>query len=77
MSDTVSPPPSPPTQPPPPPIYSGADERQLALIIYILYLIPFAWPVAHIVGLVLAYVNRPTTPAWLNSHYTYQIRTFW
>ncbi|MGH6986504.1 MAG: DUF4870 family protein [Caulobacteraceae bacterium] len=75
MSDTVSPPPCPPSQPPP--IYSGADERQLAFIIYILYLIPFAWPVTHIVGLVLAYVNRPTAPAWLNSHYTYQIRTFW
>ena len=48
----------------------------MALIIYILYLVHFI-PVAPIVGLVLAYVERSTAPAWLKSHYEYQIRTFW
>ncbi|MGH7735693.1 MAG: DUF4870 family protein, partial [Gemmatimonadales bacterium] len=64
-----------PATAPPPSILS--DERQMALIIYILYLIPFAFGVTHIVGLVLAYANRSTAPDWLKSHYTYQIRTFW
>ncbi len=72
---TPTPDPAPAPAAPPPSILS--DERQMALIIYILYLIPFAFGVTHIVGLVLAYANRPTAPDWLKSHYTYQIRTFW
>ncbi|MGI9170073.1 MAG: DUF4870 family protein [Caulobacteraceae bacterium] len=33
--------------------------------------------ITHIVGLVLAYVERDSAPEWLKSHYTFQIRTFW
>jgi uncharacterized membrane protein len=54
-----------------------ADDRQTALIVYILMLVPFVVPVTHIVGLVMAYVSRDTAPDWLKSHYTFQIRTFW
>jgi uncharacterized membrane protein len=56
------------------------DERQMAFVVYILYLahfVPVIGWVATIVGLVLAYVERPTAPEWLKSHYTFQIRTFW
>lgn len=84
MSDT------PPTETPatssnaiPPTDGAGAvlrDERQMALVIYILYLahfVPvFGW-VAAIVGLVLAHVERETAPDWLRSHFVFQIRTFW
>ncbi|HEY1448157.1 MAG TPA: hypothetical protein VGF33_06445 [Caulobacteraceae bacterium] len=48
----------------------------MALIVYILYLVHFI-PVAPIVGLVLAYVERGTATGWLRSHYEFQIRTFW
>jgi uncharacterized membrane protein len=48
----------------------------MPLIIYILYLIHFV-PVTPIIGVVLAYVERPSAPEWLQSHYVYQIRTFW
>ncbi|MHB8529653.1 MAG: DUF4870 family protein [Caulobacteraceae bacterium] len=80
MTDVTSPPITPPDHPaapptPPPAAYS--DERQIALVIYILYLVPFAFGVTHIVGLVLAYSNRQSAPDWLKSHYTFQIRTFW
>jgi uncharacterized membrane protein len=75
MSETLAPPPIPPAQAPPGSVI--ADERQMALIIYILLLIPFSLGVTHIVGLVLAYVSRDTAPEWLKSHYTFQIRTFW
>ena len=66
----------------PPPTVSPAagmasDERQMPLIIYILLLIPVSMGITHIVGLVLAYVQRDTAPDWLKSHYTFQIRTFW
>jgi uncharacterized membrane protein len=71
MSDIVPPPPSTPSS-----VFS--DERQMAMIIYILFLVGFpTFHVATLVGLVLAYVNRDGAPAWLRSHYTLQIRTFW
>jgi uncharacterized membrane protein len=80
MTDTLTPEPAPPPPPSaPPPASAVSDERQMALIIYILYLVSCtgALGFAGIVGLVLAYVNRDTAPDWLKSHYTYQIRTFW
>jgi uncharacterized membrane protein len=52
------------------------DERQMAFVIYILYLAHFV-PIAPIVGVVLAYIERGRAPAWLQSHYLFQIRTFW
>lgn len=76
----------PPSSPPPPaaPATSASgvarDERQLAFVVYILYLahfVPLVGWAASIVGLVLAYVERDAAPAWLASHYTFQIRTFW
>jgi uncharacterized membrane protein len=76
-----------PTAAPPPSAAPAAaapmvthDERQMAFVIYILYLahfVPVLGWVATVVGLVLAYMERPTAPAWLQSHYLYQIRTFW
>lgn len=75
------PPATPPLSPSPPPA-SGVthDERQMAFVIYILYLahfVPVMGWLATVVGLVLAYVERDSAPAWLKSHYTFQIRTFW
>jgi uncharacterized membrane protein len=55
-----------------------SDERQMAIIIYILYLAGFATGgVATVVGVVLAHLNRDGSPEWLRSHYTLLIRTFW
>ena len=73
MSDT-------PTPTPPPPAAANqpfSDERQMAMIVYVAYLVAFAFPPLAVAGLVLAYVNRETAPEWLKSHYTLQIRTFW
>ena len=53
------------------------DQRQTALIIYILMLVPIVIPITHVVGLVMAYVSRDTAPDWLKTHYSFQIRTFW
>jgi len=69
-----SPPPTPPPSPAPPTVTH--DERQMAFVIYILYLAHFV-PLAPIVGVVLAYIERGRAPAWLQSHYLFQIRTFW
>lgn len=67
------------TQPydtPPPPTSPLADERQMTVIIYVLFLAPLGG-VTHVIGLILAYVARENAPLWLKSHYTYLIRTFW
>ena len=45
--------------------------------IYVLYLIGIVIFAATIVGLVTAYVNRGRSAPWLETHYRYQIRTFW
>jgi len=46
-------------------------------VIYILYLASFVIGISGIVGIVLAHLNRGKSEAWLESHYTWAIRTFW
>lgn len=48
-----------------------------AKIVYILYLAGIVFGVTGIVGVVMAYINRGDAPEWLESHYQFQIRTFW
>ena len=48
-----------------------------ARIIYILYLVGIVFGVTGIVGVVMAYINKSDAPEWLQSHYRFQIRTFW
>jgi uncharacterized membrane protein len=54
-----------------------SDDRQMAMIVYLLYLGSHAFPILAIVGVILAYVARDSAPDWLKTHYTFQIRTFW
>jgi uncharacterized membrane protein len=86
MTDLNTVPPPEPDKPPPPPPPPGgpttpspfSDDRQIPVIVYILFLAGFAsaW-VTPIVGVILAYMNRDTAPEWMKSHYAFQIRTFW
>ncbi len=48
-----------------------------ALIVYILYIAAIFTGLPMLVGVVIAYINRDDPPAWLATHYRYQIRTFW
>ena len=54
-----------------------AGDTGMALAIYILYLVGLVFGLTFLIGVVMAYVNRGEAPAWLESHYTFQIRTFW
>lgn len=45
-------------------------------IIYVLYLVSFFLGITSIVGLIMAYVNKGDGN-YLDSHYQFQIRTFW
>ena len=46
-------------------------------VVYYLYLASILVGVTAIVGVIMAYMNRGPGADWLDSHYTYQIRTFW
>lgn len=46
-------------------------------VIYGLYLAGLVIGISGLVGIVLAYVNRGKSEAWIETHYTYIIRTFW
>ena len=47
-----------------------------AVIIYITYIVGFFVPIAALGGLVYAYIERGRSPE-LDTHLTFQIRTFW
>jgi uncharacterized membrane protein len=53
------------------------DQGKTANIIYILYLASIIVGITAIIGVIMAYVNRGSGPEWVESHYRFQIRTFW
>ncbi len=53
------------------------DNGGQAKIIYILYLAGFIVGITPLIGIVMAYMNRREGPDWVQSHYQWQIRTFW
>lgn len=46
-------------------------------LVYALYLLSFLIGISGLIGLVFAYLNRGKAGGWIDSHYTYAIRTFW
>jgi len=48
-----------------------------AQVVYILYLAGLVVGITGLIGLVLAYINRGKAEAWVDTHYTWAIRTFW
>jgi uncharacterized membrane protein len=53
----------------------GGDNVKL---VYGLYLVSVLLGITMLIGLVMAYINRgQVAGSWAESHYTYQIRTFW
>lgn len=55
------------------------DENLIfAKATYILYLISVAFAgMTGIIGVVIAYIHDKEGPDWLDTHYRFQIRTFW
>lgn len=65
-----------------PPATSGGEGwfspgRLNVQVVYALYLVSFVVGITGFIGLIMAYVNRGKGPAWVDTHYTYAIRTFW
>lgn len=54
-----------------------ANEKGYALAIYILYIIAFFVGITALVGVIIAHVKKPTAPSIFQSHFQFQIYTFW
>lgn len=54
-----------------------AVNSSTAKLVYILYLVGLVFGITGIIGVIVAYVNKSDGPEWLQSHYRFQIRTFW
>ena len=52
-------------------------DASTAKLIYILYLVGIVVGITSLVGVIMAYVKKSEAPAWVQSHYRFQIRTFW
>jgi uncharacterized membrane protein len=67
--------------PDPAPAPPGRDparrDREAAKLVYILYLVGFALPVTAAAGVILAYAKRGGGDPVAESHFTFQIRSFW
>ena len=57
-----------------PPLVSNSS---MALIVYILYFAAYFVGITAIVGVIIAHVQKGSGDAMLESHYDFQIRTFW
>lgn len=61
----------------------AADEiiqktKNVALVVYVLYALSFLYGITAIAGVVIAYIKRDDVRGtWLESHFAWQIRTFW
>jgi uncharacterized membrane protein len=53
------------------------DSLPMAKVIYILLIISTIIGITGIIGVVMAYVNRDDSADWLQTHYRFQIRTYW
>ena len=58
----------------PQPIVSNTST---ALIVYILYFVAYVVGITAIVGVIIAHVQKGSGDPLLDSHYDFQIRTFW
>ena len=53
------------------------DDRLLAGLNYALLIVGNISGVSSLVAVIIAYARRDSAPHWLQSHYTYQIKSFW
>jgi len=51
------------------------NDRIIASIVYVLYLIGPANGFTVLIGVIIAFMRKDKAPAWLASHYEFQIRT--
>jgi len=59
-------------------VHTAEEKTATAKAVYILYVVGWIIPIiAPIVGVIFAYIHRDDSQPWLQTHYQFQIRTFW
>lgn len=53
------------------------DERTLPAVVYALYLLGLVNGVTLLIGVIIAYASRSRAGFMADSHYLFQVRTFW
>ena len=53
------------------------SNTQLALAVYILYIVAYVTGITALIGVIIAHVQVGNADPMLASHYRFQIRTFW
>jgi uncharacterized membrane protein len=61
----------------PPAQFQAPDRAGNVTVVYILYLVGLVVGITSLIGVIMAYVNRRDAPFWAQTHYQFQIRTFW
>jgi uncharacterized membrane protein len=67
--------PDPTVDPAVPPALEG--DKTMPVVVYVLYLVGLLNGLTAVIGVILAYVSKAAAPEWIQSHYVFQIRTFW
>jgi uncharacterized membrane protein len=57
--------------------YDTQEDQTLPTVVYALYLLGLINGLTVFIGLIIAYANRDRAGPVMESHYTFQIRTFW
>lgn len=58
-------------------VTTTSSSEGTAKIVYFLYLATIVFGITNIIGVIMAYINKNDAPEWLQTHYQFQIRTFW
>ena len=53
------------------------DDRSLAFVVYVLYLVGYFTGITALIGVIIAHLQTASARSILKSHNTFQIRTFW
>jgi len=53
------------------------DDKLFAGLNYVLFLIGNIIGISSLLAVIIAYARRDRAPHWLQSHYTFQIKSFW
>ena len=53
------------------------NDRQIAFVVYILYLVAYLTGITALVGVIIAHVKVGDADSLTRGHYQWQIRTFW
>jgi len=59
------------------PVPVSEPGQGTVMLVYVLLLTSLLFPLTGLVGIIIAYVYKDDAPAWQQSHYRLQIRTFW